>query len=136
MNKWIGTGRIVRDLELKQTGDNSYVKFTLANDTGYGEHKQTNFLQCIAWNKTAETICSYLQKGSPMIIVDSEIVTGSYEKKDGTKVYTTELKVFRFEFMMTDKNAHEETQTSTETSGGYTAPDKTGDEEPDDDLPF
>ena len=134
MNKWTGTGRIVRDLELKQTGDNSYVKFTLANDTGYGEHKQTNFLQCIAWNKTAETICSYLQKGSPMIIVDSEIVTGSYEKKDGTKVYTTELKVFRFEFMMTDKNAQAETQTSTEPSGEYT-PQTTVDDDGGD-LPF
>jgi len=134
MNKWTGTGRIVRDLELKQTGDNSYVKFTLANDTGYGENKQTNFLQCIAWNKPAETICKYLQKGSPMIIVDSEIVTGSYEKKDGTKVYTTELKVFRFEFMMTDKNAQAETQTSTETSGGYT-PQTTVDDDGGD-LPF
>ena len=94
----------------------------IANDTGYGEHKQTNFLQCIAWGKTAETICSYLRKGSPIIIEDSEIVTGSYEKKDGTKVYTTELKVFRFEFMMKDS------QSKSESSPVHPADD------PDDDT--
>ena len=73
------TGRITKDLELQQSqAGKSYCKFSIAVN---GMKKdETDFLNCIAWEKTAEILCQYSAKGS-QIGVTGRIKTGSYDNK-------------------------------------------------------
>lgn len=92
MNKFIGIGRLVKDAELKFTpGKGTPVAaFTLAIDDGYGENKKTDFIPVVLWGKSAESLSSYLTKGT-LIAVSGRISTRSYDAKDGTKRYVTEI---------------------------------------------
>ncbi len=75
------TGRIVNDIELRETKEGtSYLLLTLAVNKS---KDKTNFIPCIAWNKTAELINQNLKKGS-LIGVEGELDT--YKKDDQTKV--------------------------------------------------
>ena len=88
INKAILMGRLTRDPELRHTGAGTPVcSFSIAIDNGYGENRQTDFINCVAWNKTAEFVCNYFGKGK-MIIV---IATRTWEGQDGKKNYVTEV---------------------------------------------
>jgi single-strand DNA-binding protein len=94
MNNCNFIGRICKDLELKTTNSGTaYCKFTLAVDRKFKKEGQSSadFLNCIAWGKTAELITKYLSKGSK-IGITARVEMGSYEK-DGTKFYTTDFVV-------------------------------------------
>ncbi len=91
INKAILMGRLTRDPELRHTGTGTPVcSFTIAIDNGYGENRQTDFINCVAWNKTAEFVSNYFQKGK-MIIVIGRIQTRTWEGQDGKKNYATEV---------------------------------------------
>lgn len=96
INNVVLTGRITRNLELKQTNNNnSSLNITLAVDRNFKDQngeKQTDFISCKAFGKRAETIAQYCQKGD-LIGITGSIQTGSYQKQDGTKVYTTDVMV-------------------------------------------
>ena len=96
LNKVILMGRITQELELKQTTNGTAVlSFNVAVDRNYnkqGEEKQTDFITCVAWRKTAEFINRYFSKGR-MIALEGQIRTGSYDDKNGVKHYTTEVNV-------------------------------------------
>ena len=97
-NKATLVGRLVRDLELKYTTSGKAVgNFTIAVDRGYGDKKETDFIKCIAWEKTAESMANFTKKGS-LVLVDGSIKTGSYDK-EGVKVYTTDIQVARVVFL-------------------------------------
>lgn len=68
---------------------------------------ETDFINCVAFNKTGETIAQYFTKGKPIAITGS-IRTGSYDAKDGTKRYTTDVVVESFEFIGQGKQEHKE----------------------------
>lgn len=91
INKAILMGRLTRDPELRHTGTGTAVcSFSIAIDNGYGENKQTDFINCVAWNKTAEFVSNYFSKGK-MIIVIGRISTRSWEGQDGKRNYATEV---------------------------------------------
>lgn len=91
INKAILMGRLTRDPELRHTGTGTPVcSFSIAIDNGYGENRQTDFINCVAWNKTAEFVSNYFTKGR-MIIVIGRISTRSWEGQDGKRNYTTEV---------------------------------------------
>ena len=102
-------GRLTRDPELRylQSGS-STVRFNLAVDRGLSKEKKqeaenkgqvtADFINCVAWGKLAETIDRYFRKGS-RIGVTGTIQTGSYERQDGTKVYTTDVLVRNIDFI-------------------------------------
>lgn len=95
MNSVSLVGRLTKEPELQVTKTGkSLVKFILAVD-GYEDH--TDFISCIAWNKTGELLSQYCTKGSLISIV-GRIETGSYEK-DGAKVYTTTVVVSNLRFL-------------------------------------
>lgn len=91
-------GRTTKDLELRftQTGT-PVVSFTLANDTGSGEHKKTFFAECVAWKGTAETLAKFVQKGQ-MIIVTGELGARQWKDKDGNNRKSVEITVREFSF--------------------------------------
>ena len=104
MNKVILIGRLTSDPVLRENETSKQVKFTLAvNRLKEG----ADFINCIAWNKTAELISKYFKKGSQLAI-EGRINTGSYEK-DGKKIYTTDVVVENITFIGTgDKTSPEE----------------------------
>jgi len=104
MNKVNLMGRICKDLEIKKAGETSVLKFNLAvNRRGAKEgQQQADFISCVAFGKTAETMASYLSKGR-QIAIDGRIQTGSYEK-EGQKIYTTEVIVDSFYFAGSKKD--------------------------------
>lgn len=96
LNKAIIMGRITHDLEVRQTQSGTAVlQFTVAVDRNYskdGGEKQTDFINCVAWRNTAEHIGKWFSKGR-MIAIDGHLQTRSYEDKNGTKHYVTEIMV-------------------------------------------
>lgn len=98
INRVILMGRLTKDPELRRTGNQTPVcTFSIAVDNGYGENKHTDFINCVAWNKTAEFVSKYFTKGK-MIIVIGRISTRSWETQDGKKAYATEVIVSEVSF--------------------------------------
>lgn len=96
MNLVVLIGRTTRDIELRQSSSGtSIARFTLAVDRRVSE--EADFIGCLAFDKTAETLARYAGKGTK-IAVTGRIQTGSYDGKDGKKVYTTDVIVEQFEF--------------------------------------
>lgn len=98
MNKVILIGNLTKDVDLSfAAGSGTAVaRFTVA--VGRMKKGESDFISCISFGKTAETIAQYFFKGSK-IALEGHIQTGSYEAKDGTKRYTTDVIVDRFEFV-------------------------------------
>lgn len=94
LNKIVLMGRLTADPELKRTqSDVATCKITVAVDRDFtpkGQEKQADFISVVAWRQTAEFISKYFSKGR-MITVEGGLRTGSYEDKNGTKHYTTDV---------------------------------------------
>ena len=104
MNKVIIIGRLTRDPEIKYTtGENATAtaRFSLAVNRRF-KNKEGNydadFINCVAFGKTAEFIEKYFTKGMA-IGITGRIQTGSYTNKEGQKVYTTDVVVEETEFV-------------------------------------
>lgn len=98
MNSVVLIGRTTKDIELRysQNGNMAIARFTLAVDRASKE-RGADFISCIAFGKTAELLEKYVPKGRK-IAIQGHIQTGSYDSKDGHKVYTTDVIVDRMEF--------------------------------------
>ena len=97
MNHVVLIGRTTKDIELRYSQNQTAIaRFSLAVDRASKE-KGTDFISCIAFGKTAELLEKYVPKGRK-IAVQGHIQTGSYDAKDGHKVYTTDVIVDRMEF--------------------------------------
>lgn len=119
LNQAIIMGRITRELELKQTPNgNAVLSFTVAVDRFVKDgEKQADFISCVAWNKTAEFIAKYFGKGR-MIAVTGSLRSRTYDDKNGTKHYVTEVWVSGADFTGEAKPA--ENAQSGAYSGGTT----------------
>ena len=79
------TGRITADPELKTTTNGTNVTtFSIAVERSYrsGEERQTDFINIVAWRKTAEFITKYFKKGN-LIGIEGSIQTRRYQDKNG-----------------------------------------------------
>ena len=86
MNKCVIVGRLTKDVELRHTQNETAVaSFTLA----VNRKDKADFINCVAWNKQAEFISKYFNKGSQICLV-GRLQTRDYEK-DGKKVFITEV---------------------------------------------
>ena len=94
INRVVLVGRLTQDpmVRKSQSGVTS-ARFTLAIDrrySGQGQEKQTDFINCVAFSRTAEFMEQYIKKGF-LVGVEGRIQTGSYENQQGQKVYTTDV---------------------------------------------
>lgn len=109
-------GRLTKDVELKYTGSGLAVaQFTLAVARDFSSkngEKETDFINCVMWRKSAETLANYAQKGS-LIGVVGRIQTRNYENNQGQKVYVTEVVAERFNFL---EKKTESAQTNSQPS--------------------
>lgn len=90
-------GRLTHDPQIRYTGDNAVLGFRIAVDR-QRKDSGADFINCTAFGKTAETIATWMKKGSP-IAIQGHIQTGSYKNKEGNNVQTFEVVVDRFEFV-------------------------------------
>ena len=120
LNKSILMGRLTKDPELRMTGNQLPVAtFTIAIDRKFKDasgNKQVDFINCVAWRKTAELISQHFTKGR-MIAVIGSIQVRSWDDKEGNKRYATEVIVDEFSFTGDNKQ-----QTSQQ---GYTPDEPT-----------
>ncbi len=101
LNRVILMGRITQDLDLRTTsGGTSVLTFNIAVDRGYvkqGEERQSDFITCVAWRQQAEFINRYFAKGR-MIALEGSLRSRTYDDKNGTKHYVTEVYVDNVSF--------------------------------------
>lgn len=97
MNNVSLIGRLTKDVQERRTQNGTPVaSFTLAVDRRKKDDG-ADFINCIAWDKAAETIAKYVHKGD-LFAVTGYIQTRSYEK-DGRMNYFTEVVTTSFQFL-------------------------------------
>lgn len=121
LNKVIIMGRITHDLEMKQTQSGTAVlSFSVAVDRySKDEEKAADFISCVAWNKIAEFIAKYFGKGR-MIAITGTLHSRTYDDKNGTKHYVTEVYVDSADFTGEPKH------TENAQNAPYSAPQAQG----------
>jgi len=99
MNKTILLGRLVRDPEVRyvKTGK-AVAQITLAVDKFVNGEKQADFIPVVLWEKQAELVGNGVAKGD-RLLVEGSISTRSYEAKDGSKRFVSEVVAQRMEFI-------------------------------------
>lgn len=95
MNKAILMGRLTRDPEIRytQTNNTMVASFSLAVNRRFakeGEERQADFINIVAWNKTAEFCSKYFKKGQQVGVI-GRLQTRNYEDDKGVKHYITEV---------------------------------------------
>jgi single-strand DNA-binding protein len=102
MNKAILIGRLTRDPELRYTSSGRAVcQFSIAisrNYTNQQGQRDTDFINCVVWDKQAENLAKYITKGR-LIAVDGRIQTRNYDNNEGKKVYVTEVLANNIQFL-------------------------------------
>lgn len=105
MNKVCLIGRLTADIEVKNSNEISWTRFTLAVNRKYQNEKgeyDADFISCVAWRERAELIAKHFGKGS-QIGIEGHIQTGSYDKEDGSKGYLTDVIVDSISFVGSKK---------------------------------
>lgn len=152
INNVVLVGRLTRDPELKYTANGTATAtFSLAvnrNFTNKSGNREADFINCVIWRKSAETLANYGRKGT-LLGVTGRIQTRSYENQQGQRVYVTEVVAENFQLL--ESRSAQNTNASTNSSGNYdqsnknSVPDFGRDNDPfsgssidigDDDLPF
>lgn len=121
MNVAFILGRLTRDPVIKASQSGMTIaRFTLAVNrlNKKGQNQEADFINCVAFGKTAEAIGNYVYKGQ-RLLVEGRIQTGSYTSKSGEKKYTTEISVNRAEFI--EKRSETSTQGNSH-AGSHNAP--------------
>lgn len=107
INDVVLVGRLTKDVDLRYTlNGTAYASFTVAVDRRYknqNSERETDFINCVMWNKAAENLANYTKKGS-LIGVVGRIQTRNYENEQGQRVYVTEVLAERFSFLESRKN--------------------------------
>jgi single-strand DNA-binding protein len=101
MNKVLLIGRLTKDPEIRHTQNGAtVVSYTLAVNRRIQTPGQpdADFINCVAWNKTADLMAQYLHKGS-LIGVEGRIQTRSYDNQYRNRVYITEVMTESIQFL-------------------------------------
>ena len=110
MNRVVMIGRTTKEIELKTTPSGASVaEFSIAVRRAYknanGEN-ESDFFNCIAFSKLAETISRYVKKGD-QVGIEGRLQTSNYTNKEGKKVYVTNIIVENVEFLQNKKQEEE-----------------------------
>lgn len=118
MNKVVLIGRLTKDPELKFTPGNgtAVATFTIAVDRRFSKdgNREADFIPVVVWGKQAESTANYMSKGK-LMGVSGRIQTRSYEAKDGTRRYVTEVVAEEVQFLEWGNRQ----STAESINGGY-----------------
>lgn len=139
------TGRLTKDVDLRYTQSGTAVgSFTIAVDRQFrsanGE-RETDFINCAIWRKSAENFSNFTHKGS-LVGIEGHIQTRTYDNAQGQRVYVTEVIVENFALL--EPKGSSQGQPTQPTNQGYAGNQPTNYTQPpasqppinDDDLPF
>ena len=129
------SGRITKDLDLRKTQSGvSVLSFTLAVNKKFKQADQpdADFINCVAFNKTADFMSKYLGKGS-LIGVEGRIQTRNYEDKNGNRVYVTEVVAESVSFLESKRDSEQARDNASNHEQDFGSNDFSIDN---DDLPF
>lgn len=118
MNNVSLIGRLTRDPEVRYTQNQKmYAQFNLAvNKVGVDG---ADFINIVAWNKTAELVSLYFKKGNK-IGITGRINTRNYDDKDGKKVYVTEVIAENIDFCENNNNNKTDLVSETNIADDFT----------------
>lgn len=94
INRVVLTGRLTRDVDLRYTPSGAAVaNFTIAVDrrfTNQSGERESDFINCVMWRKSAENFSNFTRKGS-LVGIEGRIQTRNYENQQGQRVWVTEV---------------------------------------------
>lgn len=101
MNNVTLMGRLTRDPEVRYTDKTCVTKFTLAVKRPWTREGEalTDFIPCVAFNKTAELIGNGVAKGDRILITLGCLCINSYKDKQDKLQHYTEVRVNSFDFV-------------------------------------
>lgn len=113
-------GRLTKDIDLKFTSSGTAVgTFTLAVNrafTNESGEREADFLNCVIWRKSAETLAGQVKKGSQLGVV-GRLQTRNYENQQGQKVYVTEVVISNYTLIGSrDQNSNQSGKPSNNQS--------------------
>ncbi|HHX70656.1 MAG TPA: single-stranded DNA-binding protein [Gallicola sp.] len=107
MNNVCIIGRLTKDLETRTSPSGTTIAKTSIAVNRKFKKEEADFINLIAFNKTAELMSQYLGKGS-QVGIEGRIQTGSYDNKEGKKVYTFDVVVDNITFLDSKKTQEKE----------------------------
>lgn len=133
-------GRLTKSPELKTTPNGvSVTSFSIAVDRGYGDKKETDFINIVAWRQTAEFVCKYFTQGS-RILIEGSIQMRKYQDRDGNNRTVFEVVADNVHFVDGKKDAKPSTDVNPDADPLQTFADRNSDfiemEGSNGDLPF
>ena len=131
------TGRLTRDVDLRYTQSGTAVgSFTLAVDRKFksknGE-RETDFVNCQIWSKSAENFANFTKKGS-LVGVEGRIQTRTYDNAQGQKVFVTEVIVDNFALLESRQTSHNSPKSQQTANASATATTNASQTTPNDSL--
>ena len=126
LNRIVVMGRLVRDPELRHTGNGIAVaSFSVAVDRDFGKNengeREADFIDCVAWRQTGEYVSKYFTKGR-MAVVSGRLQIRSWTDKDGNKRRTAEIVADNVYFGDSKPGGEGGSYSSGSSYGGYSAP--------------
>lgn len=129
MNNISLIGRLTKDADIKYTQDKKMVaRFTMAVRR---DEEHSDFIPCVAFGKTAETLNKYIHKGE-QVGVEGRLQSNKYDNKEGKTIYTLDVIVNRIHFVGSKNTGPKQDQyVRAEDNTDYRTPELSYD-----DLPF
>lgn len=133
MNKVILIGRLTADPTLRYTQSGTGVAtFTLAVNRRFANQngeREADFINCVAWQKSAEFVANYFKKGQEMAL-EGRLQVRTYDGNDGQRKWVTEVVADQIEFVGAKKNNDSNNSSAAGYSGGGSgySPDQLGEE--------
>lgn len=144
INNVVLVGRLTKDPDLRYTANGTGVAtFTLAvnrNFTNQDGNREADFINCVIWRKSAETLANYAHKGT-LLGVTGRVQTRNYDNQQGQRVYVTEVVADSFQLLESrsnnEKRHDDKQQQNTNTNNSATDPfNGSSIDIGDDDMPF
>lgn len=144
INNVVLVGRLTKDPDLRYTANGTGVAtFTLAvnrNFTNQDGNREADFINCVIWRKSAETLANYAHKGT-LLGVTGRVQTRNYENQQSQRVYVTEVVAESFQLLESrstnDQRQGRNSQQDSNTDNSETNPfSGSSIDISDDDLPF
>ena len=122
MNKVILIGNITKDIDLRQSNSGKFVvEFSVAINNGkdqQGNELPADFINCTAWNKTAEVLSKYATKGTK-VCIEGAMKTKTWTDQQGNNRYKTYVLVDRVELLSRPQQQQQPQQVANQVTNQY-----------------